>query len=53
MLSRGVPMILAGDEVRRTQGGNNNAYNQDNATSWIDWTKAQSHDGHAALLSSA
>ena len=38
MLSRGVPMILSGDEVRRTQRGNNNAYNQDNATSWFDWT---------------
>jgi isoamylase len=40
MLSRGVPMLVAGDEIRRTQGGNNNAYNQDNATSWIDWTLA-------------
>jgi glycogen operon protein len=38
MLSRGVPMLLAGDEVRRTQRGNNNAYNQDNDTSWFDWT---------------
>ena len=37
LLSRGVPMILGGDEVRRTQRGNNNAYNQDNATSWFDW----------------
>jgi isoamylase len=43
MLSRGVPMILAGDEIRRTQGGNNNAYNQDNATSWIDWRLAAQH----------
>jgi glycogen operon protein len=43
MLSRGVPMLLAGDEIRRTQGGNNNAYNQDNATSWIDWTMIESH----------
>ena len=38
MLSRGVPMMLAGDEVRRTQGGNNNAYNQDNPIGWFDWT---------------
>ena len=38
LLSRGVPMLLAGDEVCRTQRGNNNAYNQDNTTSWIDWT---------------
>jgi glycogen operon protein len=42
MLSRGVPMLLGGDEIRRTQGGNNNAYNQDNATSWIDWTMGAS-----------
>jgi isoamylase len=38
MLSLGVPMILMGDEVRRTQHGNNNAYCQDNETSWFDWT---------------
>ncbi len=37
-LSQGVPMLLAGDELARTQGGNNNAYCQDNATSWVDWT---------------
>jgi glycogen operon protein len=37
LLSRGVPMFVAGDEVRRTQGGNNNAYCQDNETSWFDW----------------
>lgn len=38
LLSRGVPMFVAGDEVRRTQDGNNNAYCQDNETSWFDWT---------------
>lgn len=38
MLSQGVPMMLSGDEFRRTQGGNNNAYCQDNEVSWIDWT---------------
>jgi len=38
MLSAGVPMMLMGDEVRRTQGGNNNAYCQDDETSWFDWT---------------
>ena len=38
MLSQGVPMILAGDECRRTQKGNNNAYCQDNAISWFDWS---------------
>lgn len=37
LLSQGVPMILAGDEVRRTQKGNNNAYCQDNEISWFDW----------------
>ncbi|HXT04839.1 MAG TPA: glycogen debranching protein GlgX [Casimicrobiaceae bacterium] len=35
--SQGVPMLAAGDEMGRTQGGNNNAYCQDNATSWLDW----------------
>jgi isoamylase len=43
MLSRGVPMMLGGDEIRRTQGGNNNAYNQDNPTSWFDWTLTASN----------
>jgi isoamylase len=38
MLSVGMPMLLMGDEVRRTQAGNNNAYCQDNETSWFDWT---------------
>ena len=47
LLSQGVPMILAGDEVRRTQGGNNNAYCQDNETSWFDWTLV---DRHRALF---
>jgi glycogen operon protein len=37
LLSRGVPMLLAGDEVLRSQHGNNNAYCQDNALSWFDW----------------
>jgi isoamylase len=37
MLSRGVPMLLGGDEFRRSQHGNNNAYCQDNAISWYDW----------------
>jgi isoamylase len=36
-LSQGVPMLLAGDELGRSQGGNNNAYCQDNEISWIDW----------------
>jgi isoamylase len=37
-ISRGVPMLLGGDEFRRTQRGNNNAYCQDNETSWYDWS---------------
>ncbi len=39
LLSQGVPMILGGDEIGRTQGGNNNAYCQDNEISWYDWAK--------------
>ncbi len=38
--SRGVPMLLAGDELGRTQAGNNNAYCQDDEISWLDWAKA-------------
>ncbi|WP_102226405.1 glycogen debranching protein GlgX [Acidimangrovimonas sediminis] len=41
MVSRGVPMLLAGDEMGQTQGGNNNAYCQDNETAWIDWPGAR------------
>ncbi len=41
LLSRGIPMILAGDEMGRTQLGNNNAYCQDNETSWVDWNLTQ------------
>ncbi len=39
-LSQGTPMLLAGDELGNSQGGNNNGYAQDNATSWIDWRTA-------------
>ena len=42
-IARGVPMLLGGDEFRRTQRGNNNAYCQDNDTSWVDWTLAERH----------
>ncbi len=38
LVSQGVPMLVAGDEFQRTQGGNNNAWCQDNETSWIDWS---------------
>ena len=47
LLSQGVPMLLAGDEFGRTQQGNNNAYCQDNALTWIDWSLAERN---AALL---
>lgn len=43
ILSVGVPMILMGDEVRRTQRGNNNAYCQDNEISWLDWSFVDKH----------
>lgn len=43
MMSLGVPMILMGDEVRRTQNGNNNFYCHDNETNWFDWTLAKKH----------
>jgi isoamylase len=39
LLSNGTPMILAGDEFLQTQQGNNNPYNQDNAISWLDWSR--------------
>ena len=44
-LSQGVPMLTAGDECRRTQRGNNNAYCQDNAISWFDWRRTEKHKG--------
>jgi len=40
-LSQGVPMLLHGDELGRTQGGNNNVYAQDNPLAWIDWERAK------------
>ena len=40
ILAQGVPMVLGGDEIGRSQAGNNNAYNQDNQTSWYDWSSA-------------
>ena len=41
LLSQGVPMLLAGDEMGRTQGGNNNAYCQDNTISWLNWSLSE------------
>jgi len=43
LMSAGTPMLQMGDEVRRTQGGNNNAYCQDNAISWLDWGLLERH----------
>lgn len=43
--AQGVPMMLGGDEMRRTQNGNNNAYCQDNEISWFDWSLAQKNSG--------
>jgi glycogen operon protein len=43
ILALGVPMILMGDEVRRTQGGNNNAYCHDDESNWLDWSLAERH----------
>ena len=45
MCSRGVPMFLAGDEFCNTQFGNNNAYCQDNITSWLDWSRLEKNRG--------
>ncbi len=41
LLAQGTPMMLAGDEIGNSQGGNNNAYCQDNATGWIDWNAGE------------
>ena len=43
LLATGAPMLLMGDEVRRTQGGNNNAYCQDNEISWFNWNLCNTH----------
>ncbi len=45
--SAGTPMLLGGDELARTQGGNNNAYCQDNEISWFDWTRAATEEAKA------
>ncbi|QDW28845.1 glycogen debranching protein GlgX [Arthrobacter sp. KBS0702] len=49
MISQGVPMITAGDEIGRSQQGNNNAYCQDNPITWIDWTSTP--ESHSMLRS--
>ena len=43
LIAMGVPMIGMGDEVRRTQLGNNNPYCQDNETSWLDWSLTEKY----------
>jgi isoamylase len=48
LISQGTPMLLSGDEVGRTQGGNNNAYAQDNEVSWFDW-EGIDEEGEALL----
>jgi glycogen operon protein len=47
MLSQGTPMLLAGDEFGNSQGGNNNAYAQDNETGWLDWSGLDDDPGFA------
>jgi glycogen operon protein len=51
LLSLGVPMVLMGDEARRTQHGNNNAYCQDNEAAWFDWTLLERHSDVRRFLS--
>ena len=48
-VAQGTPMLTAGDEFGRTQQGNNNAYCQDNAVSWVDWSLAGTPDGAAMM----
>jgi isoamylase len=50
LLSHGVPMFVAGDEFGRTQRGNNNAYNQDNEISWLDWDRAAHWADHERFV---
>ena len=50
LLSEGMPLLLAGDERGRTQGGNNNAYCQDNPTSWVDWSAAGGDEDLTAFV---
>ena len=50
LLSHGVPMFVAGDEFARTQHGNNNPYNQDNETSWIDWERQAEFAEHERFV---
>ncbi|WP_459618560.1 glycogen debranching protein GlgX [Bordetella sp. 2513F-2] len=49
LVADGTPMLLAGDEFGNSQDGNNNAYCQDNPTSWLDWNQARSPEGRALI----
>src|SRR5262249_35950255 len=52
MLAQGVPLLLAGDEVGNSQGGNNNAYCQDNPIGWVDWSAlGRNEEDMTALVS--
>jgi len=53
LLSQGVPMLLAGDEFGNSQGGNNNAYNQDNPTGWVNWSAAKRQAEFSAFVRAA
>src|SRR5207244_2679475 len=50
LLSQGTPMILAGDEMLRTQRGNNNAWCQDNALSWVNWSLKEANAGFVRFV---
>jgi glycogen operon protein len=50
LLSRGTPMLLAGDEFGRSQGGNNNSYCQDNSVGWVDWSLLARHGERRRLV---
>jgi glycogen operon protein len=53
VISQGVPMLLAGDELGHTQGGNNNAYCQDNEMSWLNWELSEEQKAFLAFVKSA
>ena len=50
LLANGIPMISAGDEFLHSQGGNNNPYNQDNPTTWLDWGRCEVHADHLRFV---
>ena len=50
MLSNGTPMFRMGDEFLQTQGGNNNPYNQDNETTWLDWRRLENASRYFPFL---